>query len=306
MSRHGGFGPPRPERWDPERFSREREQVERSRPVAYAERDRYEERDRFESRLSPPSSGRRRESSADEFIYSRETERGPNRYEEKDRFVFEEKERYGPPARRPRAGPGRFYEEEFDTVDSSPSHGQMVPFERRRESIIAERNFTPPSRRAPPRPTFIRRQSSLDTFDRKPMPRYGDRLREPPEVIAVPVGARRRSPPRYIERDFEEIKIAEPDYYGDEEFRGYKEREVSTVRTRRDRGEVELREQEEFEVEEEPEKDAPRRGKTRMPMRLVNKRAVIELGYPFEEEVGNLSDEIPTKLMVSRVKSLLS
>ena len=284
MSRFSGHGPP-PEHWDPERFIRERERVERSRPVAYANRDRYEERDRFESRISPPSGGRRRESSADEFFFSRETEREPNHYEERDRFVFEEKERYGPPARRPRAGPGRFYEEEIESIDNSPSRGQMVPFERRRQSVIAERNFTPPSRRGPPRPTFIRRQSSLDTFDRKPMPRYGDRLREPPEVIAVPASARRRTPPRYVERDFEEIKIAEPDYYGDEEFRGYKEREISTVRTRRDRGEVEIREQEEFEVEEEPVRDAPRRGKTRMPMRLVNKRAVIELGYPFEEEV---------------------
>ncbi|KAL9116880.1 MAG: hypothetical protein Q9187_006589 [Circinaria calcarea] len=171
-----------------------------------------------------------------------------------------------------------------------------------------ERSFAPPPRRGPARPTFIRRQSSLDTFDRKPLPRYGDRMREPPEVIAIPVGGRRRSPPRFVDREYEEeIRIAEPDYYGDEEFRGYREREVSTVRTRKDRGEVEIREREEFVVEEEPEREAPRRGKTRMPMRLINKRAIIELGYPYEEEGDTLvilkalsKDHIDEVIKISR------
>ena len=294
MSRFGGYGgPPEPrvgERWDPERFSREREIIERYKSggggVAVAERDRFEERDHFERHLSPPGrGGRRRESSADEFYFSRERGPAPARFEERDRFVVEEK--YGPPARRSRGSLGRFYEEDFESEEVSPARGQMVPFERRRQSIVAERNFRPPERRGPARPTFIRRQSSLDTFDRKPMPRYGDRMREPPEVIAIPAGGHgRRSPPRYIERDFEEIRIAEPDYYGDEEFRGYKEREVSTVRTRRRDDEVEIKEREEFVIEEEPEREAPRRGKTRMPMRLINKRAIIELGYPFEEEAS--------------------
>lgn len=31
-----------------------------------------------------------------------------------------------------------------------------------------------------------------------------------------------------------------------------------------------------------------RRGKTRMPKRLVEKQIIVELGYPFEEEVGNV------------------
>lgn len=31
----------------------------------------------------------------------------------------------------------------------------------------------------------------------------------------------------------------------------------------------------------------PKRGKTRMPARLVSKRAIIDLGYPFEEEVSS-------------------
>jgi hypothetical protein len=35
----------------------------------------------------------------------------------------------------------------------------------------------------------------------------------------------------------------------------------------------------------------PKRGKTRMPARMVSKRAIIELGYPFEEEVSVTSGE---------------
>lgn len=136
-----------------------------------------------------------------------------------------------------------------------------------------------PARKAPPRPGMIRRQSSLDTFDRKP--RYP---REPPEVIKVPPPRRRRSPPRY-EREVEDIRIAEPDYYGDEEFRGYKEREIITEKRRRGPGGFEEKETFEFE-EEEP---FPRRGKTRMPGRLVNTRAIIELGYPFEQEASNVA-----------------
>ena len=99
--------------------------------------------------------------------------------------------------------------------------------------------------------------------------------------------SRRISPPRY-ERDFEDIRVAEPDYYGDEEFRGFKEREVFIDRRRRG-GLPEFEEKEEVKeevIEYKEEAPFPRRGKTKMPARLVNKRAIIELGYPFEEEVG--------------------
>ena len=49
--------------------------------------------------------------------------------------------------------------------------------------------------------------------------------------------------------------------------------------------EPEFEEKESFAVEEE--EPFPRKGKTTMPGKLVNKRAIIELGYPFEEEVSN-------------------
>lgn len=281
----GGGGGGGGERWDPERFTRERERYERSRAPPVIERERFEEHDHFDPR-GRGSGSRRPEISTDDFYFSGRPGGRGERYEEKDVFIRDE--RYGPPARRPVGGPQRYYDEEVDSVDINRSSGPMVPFDRhRRQSINAERGYGPPARRPAGMPGLIRRQSSLDTFDRKPMPRYGDRLREPPETIVVPVaGRRRRSPPRFFERDYdEEIRIAEPEYYGDEEFRGYKEREVSTLRRRRAGSEVDFREKESFEVEEEPERPFPRKGKTKMPRRLVNKRAIIELGYAFEEEV---------------------
>ena len=257
MSRYedyGGSG----ERWNTERFNRERD----GRQVI--ERDRFEEHERY---LPPRAGGR--EGAAQGFHSPPPRATRAERFEERDRF-FEE-ERFGPPAQKPAGRQQRYYEEEdIDIFDDNASRG---PEPLGRKGYEARRN--------PPRPGIIRRQSSLDTFDRRPLPRYP---REPPEIIPMPgPGRYRRSPPRY-ERDFEEIRIAEPDYYGDDDFRRYKEREVSTVRRRRG-AEPEFEERESFEVEEE--EPFPRKGKTRMPAKLVNKRAIIELGYPFEEEVGN-------------------
>ena len=277
----GGGG----ERWDPERFTRERERFERARGAPVIERERFEEHDRFDSQ-GHGSSSRRREIYAEDIQFNYIPGGRGERFEEKDVFIRDEK--YSPPARRPLGGPPRYYDEEIDSIEINRSSGPMVPFDRRRrQSINTERGYGPPARRHVGMPGLIRRQSSLDTFDRKPMPRYGDRMREPPETIPIPVaGRRRRSPPRFFEGNYDEdIRIAEPEYFGDEEFRGYKEREVSTFRTRRAGSEIEFREKESFEVEEEPARPFPRKGKTKMPRRLVNKRAIIELGYAFEEEV---------------------
>ena len=275
-------------RWDPERFTRERERAARARAPALVERDRYEEHDYYapprESRAS--LGARRRESSADDF-YPGENRResgrsAPFRFEDRQRddFFFKErpKETFGPPARRRESG--RYHDEEIDTFDGSAASRPISPFGRRRQSV--NRDIGPAPRHAPPRPGMIRRQSSLDTFDRKPLPRYGDRFREPPETIVIPTSAKRRSPPRYLEREFEDPRAS----FGHEEFRGYREREISRVRRNRADSSAELVEHETFEIEEdEIEKPYPRKGKTKMPAKLANKRAVIELGYPFEQEV---------------------
>lgn len=274
-------------RWDPERFARERERAARARGPALVERDRYEEHDYYDSPQERQRSlgGRRRETSADGF-YGRDSGRGaPFRFEEKDKYVFEDN--YGPPARR--REPGRYHEEDIDTFDESSVRGPMVPYEQRRRSI--HKDLGPSPRRAPPRPGIIRRQSSLDTFDRRPVPRYGGRIREPPETIVVPNSLKRRSSPRrYMERDLEEPRARGLERFSDEEFRGYREREISAVRRRRADSEAEVVEKEVFKIEEdEPEKPYPRKGKTKMPTRLVNKRAIIQLGYPFEQEVNKYS-----------------
>lgn len=270
------------ERWDQERFTREREQAQRSRAPVVQDRERYEEHDHFEFRRD--GGGRRRESSVDIFLSGNGGERG-ERHEDRD--YFQKQERYGPPALIPRSRAQRYHDDELNSVDDSPSREQMVSFERRRRpSITAGKGPVIQARRPPGMPALIRRQSSLDTFDRKPM----RRLRDPPETIVIPTPSRRRrSPPRYVGRFYdEEIRIAEPEYYGDEEFRGFKEREV--IRRRRAGFEGEYREKidETSEVEEQVEQPYPRKGKTKMPKKLASRRAIIELGYAFEEEV-NLS-----------------
>ena len=269
MSRYDGGYPHRPvptERWDGDRFARERHGR-----AAVAERDTYEERDSFRSDGRGFSS--RREVEEDDFKRTR------GGGWEDDRF-YEREERYGPPARRA-PPPREHFERRYHEEDEYDSHGPRYGGRKA----------------APPRPgMLIRRQSSLDTFDRRPQPRYRE-----PEVVTVPsprggrYGEQRhryepRYEPRYNEREsYEDIRIAEPDRYGDEDYRGWKEREIETIRRRR----PEPRRSEDFEeerieerVEEtvEVERPWPRRGKTRMSARLVNKRALVALGYPYEDE----------------------
>lgn len=193
----------------------------------------------------------------------------PRRVEEDERFEYRlrEDDRYGPPAR----APDRYYED--DHLVHPP--GPLVAHDRRR------RDDSPSFR--PPR--LVRRQSSLDTFDRPPprrMEAFGYREPSPrrPRVPApAPPSPRRHSPGRYHEREvYEDIRIAEPDYYGDEEYRELYERDRMDYRPRARssaRSHERIRE----------EKPYPRKGKTRIPRRLVHVHAVLELDYPYKEEV---------------------
>ncbi|QSS64208.1 hypothetical protein I7I51_01273 [Histoplasma capsulatum] len=174
-------------------------------------------------------------------------------------------ERFGPPARRA----GRTYNDEH-LVSSS---GAIVPFREREER----------ERSPPVRPQLLRRQSSLDTFDRAATRRTYDKYdREDygPPVTPIPVPRRRRSPSSHERIDFEEIRVAEPDYYGDEEFRRVQVRDRSM--TPRPRGRS-VAHRQGVEVRDIRPSTAPRRGKTRMPKRLVHPRAIIDLGYEYEE-----------------------
>lgn len=189
----------------------------------------------------------------------------PRRSEE-ERFEsrLHELDRYGPPARRS----DRFYEDDYLLHNSGP----LVTYER-------SRGDSPP-----PRPRLLRRQSSLDTFDRIPSRKLGEyyirgHLPREPRAPSIP---RRRPSRRHRETEYyEDIRIAEPDYYGDEELRILQERDRYAAHPRRSTGRV----REEVDEEVEYEKPYPRKGKTRMPRRLVHSLAIKKLGYPYEEEV---------------------
>lgn len=226
----------------------------------------------------PPSSSLESEPvrwDADRFSRERESRRrGPALAErprpvEDDRFEsrIRQGDRYGPPARRPES----YYEDDDLVRPPEPS----VARDRRRR--VAD----PPP---PPRPGLLRRQSSLDTFDRIPSRKLDEYYSREyaPRAAPIQMPPTRRSPPRH-ERDYEEIRIAEPDFYGDEEYRDFFERERRPrPRSRSSSGSrLGARLVEEVELE----RPYPRKGKTRVPKRLVHPRAIIELGYPFFEEV---------------------
>ncbi|PYH96018.1 hypothetical protein BO71DRAFT_448985 [Aspergillus ellipticus CBS 707.79] len=193
----------------------------------------------------------------------------PRRVEEDDRFEYrlQEDERYGPPARRSEV----FYEE--DDHLAYPA-GPLVTYQRRQAE-------SPPR----PRPRLARRQSSLDTFDRLPSRKLDEYYyseyppRAPPSPPPAPVrwgSFRRAREPDY----YEEIRIAEPEYYGDEEYREFRERDRIVERPRRSASRFRERRVEEVDVE----KPYPRKGKTRMPRKLAHPSAIRDFGYPYEEE----------------------
>jgi len=266
------YGDLPPQRWDREKFDR----YSRG-GGGYDERDyRIQERERL-------GGGRGRR-----YLDIEVKDRigPPRRFEERERFV--EEDRYTPTTRR-RA---EFWQE---PTQSEVAKTALTPY--RRKSIV-EQEIDIPIRRPPP-PRLIRRQSSLDTFDRRP--RYEDQYHIPPDV-PIPLPIRRpRSPPRerdrYQEREFEEIR------YRDLEPQSFDEYEDIRIRRERSRGpqrsksvsksvrsasstssssfeEVETIEKKKVKVE------IGKRGKTRMPKRLAHKQAIIDLGIPFEEEVS--------------------
>ncbi|KAL5336190.1 hypothetical protein BJX70DRAFT_288981 [Aspergillus crustosus] len=165
-----------------------------------------------------------------EYRGSAVLERPPRRAEDEYRWDsrLQEGERYGAPARRP----SRHYD------DDHLSHaGALVRHERRHAAS------------PPPRPRMLRRQSSLDTYDRIPTRKIDEYYRGYlPKGAPSPPPLRRRA----RKEEFEAIRIPERESR-------YRER-----------------------VEEV--KPYPRKGKTRMPRKLVNTRAIRDFGYPYEEE----------------------
>lgn len=154
-----------------------------------------------------------------------------------------------------------------------------------REDVYASRGSGPLIRisddEAPHRPRLLRRQSSLDTFDRRPArrveraPSVGRPFRRPPSPPLPP-------PRRHVDhREYyegEEIDISEPEeiYSDEEEYHHVRERSRAPPRRA-------IRE--EIVRERRVEKTYPRKGRTKFPKRLVHPRALHELGYPYIEHV---------------------
>ncbi|GAB7355896.1 hypothetical protein MBLNU459_g6543t2 [Dothideomycetes sp. NU459] len=267
---------PPPQRWDRERFERFQRQPEERETFRFSERDR----------------GGRQEIRVEDRI-ERESPAPARRFEERD--IFRE-ERYGPPARIRRSDRELFGGEDPREI----AERSLAPY-RRKSIVERDVEFREVAR---PRPGLIRRQSSLDTFDRRRPVRYErEEYRLPPNVpIPLP---RRRSPSRtrgFRDDEFEEIRYRDASPHRDD----YREMEIMRERTvrKRSRAKSDVRSvttkrsssssssSESFEQVSRASSPAStvrstkvgKKGKTRMPKRLVKKQAIIDLGYPFEEE----------------------
>lgn len=287
--------------WDRQRFL-----YERDRDRYADDRSRYDDDDHYRAGLS-----RHRERSVDDRY-----ERSHSRPLDDDDDIVVRDSR-------------RVY---YDDEPRYARHHSPPPDIDRRVVIEREKVRSPSP---PTRPAFLRRQSSLDTFDRKPKGYYyeeeGDRYGPPARredfrprpYEPIPLPRTRALPPprRYADREYyDEIRVSDPDYYGDDEFRAYpervREREVIRTkkrdqspsnksvrsarsgRTRRSHHAATMRSTSRSSTTTSSsasssggttvtvKSEYPKKGKTRIPARLVSKRALIDLGYPFIEE-GN-------------------
>jgi len=235
------------ERWDRDRFERKK---------TYAPREPVE-RETFRAAESDRNTrgGERREITIDERIERRNP---GGRYDDRNRLYEEERAQ---PRRRPQY------------LDDDPPRrgGEVAPY-RQQKWPVAEYDIPI---RAAPRPVFHRRQSSLDTYDRRPVPRYDDDDRAPPAKYREVI---RYRDPKPIEEDREERY---------REVRIRRERERSTRRATRI--EESSDSFEEVLSPSPPPVKAVKRGRTKFPKRLAQKRVIVDLGYPFEEDVRTQS-----------------
>lgn len=172
---------------------------------------------------------------------------------------------------------------------------------------------------SPRRPGFLRRQSSLDTFDRRPLRNFTEREEYPPPARRediyredfrappykdIPLPAQEPLPPsrRPRQRFYEDVEVPDPDRFGAERYpervrereivRTRRERddsrETRTTRTRSHRGSSRSSSTSSSSSTSRAttvKNEYPKKGKTRIPAKLVSKRAIIDIGYPFIEEV---------------------
>ncbi|KAK4552088.1 hypothetical protein LTR86_010624 [Recurvomyces mirabilis] len=302
MSRFGGprssaddIGRDIPQRWDRDRFDRFGNRGPP--PRQYEEDYHFEERDR---------PGRR-----DVQVIDRIDERGPRgSFHERDRYV--EEDRFAAPGR-PRRRTDR---ELFGDVDPRElAEMALTPYHRK--SISREEDMYERRAPAPPRPGLLRRQSSLDTFDRRAPARYEREDYRVPAYTPVPLPIRRRDD-IYEERDryrapedYREVEITRERSVhrrrGDDDARSEAQSEArSEAKSRKSRAKTATAKSvttrrtspssassESFEEIEKAESiresiaetaRKAKKGKTRMPKRLVRSEAIQDLGYPYDEE----------------------
>ncbi|KAI7160256.1 hypothetical protein KC349_g3640 [Hortaea werneckii] len=309
MSRYGGGGyrasaddlayGDLPQRWDRDRF--ERFGAPRGPPPPPGPPRGYHEDYHFHERDSPY---RRDVAVADRIDDPR---RG---FQERDRYW--EDDRYAPPA--PGRARRRTDRELFGEVDPREIANMALVPARRKSISRPERDIDIDididRRSGPPRPGMIRRQSSWDAFDRRPS-RYDEEERDYriPPYTPVPLPIRRH------EHDYERVPYRdyEPEDYREVEIqrersvhrRGKPKSEASrsearshrsskppkSVTTRRTSPSSASSESfEEIEKEDSIHDSIAssvpkfKKGKTRMPKRLVMREAIQDLGYPYDEE----------------------
>lgn len=205
-----------------------------------------------------------------------------------------------------------------DYYEKHSSHRRESPLLQRERLVHRDHGRarycspSPPRREASTRPVILRRQSSLDIFDRKPHARHGgkaiydlpSKYSDPisPELALVPLQEIRHAP---ISHRNERVspsdrEATESRYYEGRNYHDYPQRigevELSSrprresrahMRSHSVRGHERSNSTSSYEsslTESSFQSKYPKRGKTRMPAKLVSKRAIIDLGYPFKED----------------------
>ncbi|KAI9774648.1 MAG: hypothetical protein M1840_002897 [Geoglossum simile] len=264
------------ERWDSERFSRE-----------HAGRHRAGRRRESVGRTREPMAMGRQSLTTLEIDRERERERERGRDRDRDRIGVSRQRRQS-----------LHFEDEVSSYGGSSrgspprsvATGTWAGSRGRRQSLAFDRPYAPPPPpvshdvplRSRPRP------QSLASFDRRAYEYEGRGEFRAPLNVPIPLPRLRRPSPRrrreIDERDYEEIRVSEPDRYGDREYREIRERDRHVRRrsksTTRYGGRSSSSSLDDFGLDQE----IPRGGRTRIPRRLVSRRAVMELGYPHEEE----------------------
>lgn len=257
------------------------------------ERDYLYNRERPDSYRLAPGGVYRSPSSSPDHRYERPPRRFLDDLDSDDRRPYHHDEpRY---TRARRREPSANFFSRAPPRDPSPEFEPRRYHEREREQEYFRSPSPPPFRRPAP----LRRQSSMDTYDR---PRGNDLRFLDREAYPAPA---RREDIHYGAMPVPRSRAPRPVEFDDESFWGrphpdhdrLREKEVVKVRGRDSAGSVTTRTRtsgssSSTSSETSPSRatsvrsEYPKRGKTKIPSKLLSKRALMDLGYPFLDEVS--------------------